>query len=126
MGWDGGGERGYWWSVRDHSWSENASRTDSAHKKTRIYKSRIRLERWRGSMPRLGSQVMSGRGIKPLSHQRLKFQPDVGRLCVLRGGDPMKFADIAAALPTNAVTSFDGLPFPKIASGKVREIFDLG
>src|SRR5688572_3010338 len=73
----------------------------------------------RSFMPRRVSQLMSGRGIKPLpppSQQRLKFQPDVGRLCVLRGGDPMKFADIAAALPTNAVTSFDGLPFPKIAS----------
>jgi phosphoribosylaminoimidazole-succinocarboxamide synthase len=38
----------------------------------------------------------------------------------------MKFAEIAAALPETAVTSFDGLPFPKVASGKVREIFDLG
>jgi phosphoribosylaminoimidazole-succinocarboxamide synthase len=38
----------------------------------------------------------------------------------------MKFAEIASALPETAVTSFDGLPFPKIASGKVREIFDLG
>jgi phosphoribosylaminoimidazole-succinocarboxamide synthase len=38
----------------------------------------------------------------------------------------MTYADIAAALPAQAVTSIDGLPFPKIASGKVREIFDLG
>ncbi len=38
----------------------------------------------------------------------------------------MKFAEIAAALPKTAVTSIDGLPFPRIASGKVREIFDLG
>jgi phosphoribosylaminoimidazole-succinocarboxamide synthase len=38
----------------------------------------------------------------------------------------MTYADIAAALPAKAVTSLDGLPFPKIASGKVREIFDLG
>ena len=38
----------------------------------------------------------------------------------------MRFADIAAALPSSAVTQFDDLPFPKIASGKVREIFDLG
>ena len=38
----------------------------------------------------------------------------------------MTFDAIAAALPKTAVTSFDGLPFPKIASGKVREIFDLG
>lgn len=38
----------------------------------------------------------------------------------------MTFAAIAAALPAQAVTSIDGLPFPRIASGKVREIFDLG
>jgi phosphoribosylaminoimidazole-succinocarboxamide synthase len=38
----------------------------------------------------------------------------------------MNFAAVAAALPTHAVTSLDGLPFPRIASGKVREIFDLG
>lgn len=38
----------------------------------------------------------------------------------------MKFADIAAALPKQAVTSIAQLPFPKIASGKVREIYDLG
>jgi phosphoribosylaminoimidazole-succinocarboxamide synthase len=38
----------------------------------------------------------------------------------------MTFAEIAASLPYNAVTVIDGLPYPKIASGKVREIFDLG
>src|SRR5476649_2743078 len=38
----------------------------------------------------------------------------------------MTFAEIAAALPKTAVTSIDGLPCPRIASGKVREIFDLG
>ena len=38
----------------------------------------------------------------------------------------MAFSAIAAALPTTAVTSIDGLPYPRIASGKVREIFDLG
>jgi phosphoribosylaminoimidazole-succinocarboxamide synthase len=38
----------------------------------------------------------------------------------------MTFDDIAAALPVNARTSIDGLPFPRLASGKVREIFDLG
>jgi phosphoribosylaminoimidazole-succinocarboxamide synthase len=38
----------------------------------------------------------------------------------------MTFAEISAALPTQAVTRIDGLPFPRIASGKVREIFDLG
>jgi len=37
----------------------------------------------------------------------------------------MTFAEIAAALPSSAVTTID-LPFPRIASGKVREIFDLG
>jgi phosphoribosylaminoimidazole-succinocarboxamide synthase len=38
----------------------------------------------------------------------------------------MNFAAIAASLPPTAVTSIDGLPYPRIASGKVREIFDLG
>jgi phosphoribosylaminoimidazole-succinocarboxamide synthase len=38
----------------------------------------------------------------------------------------MTFAEISAALPPRAVTHVDSLPFPKIASGKVREIFDLG
>jgi phosphoribosylaminoimidazole-succinocarboxamide synthase len=38
----------------------------------------------------------------------------------------MTSAQIAAALPARAVTSIDNLPFPRIASGKVREIFDLG
>jgi phosphoribosylaminoimidazole-succinocarboxamide synthase len=39
---------------------------------------------------------------------------------------PMTYSEIAAALPTTAATSIDQLPFPRIASGKVREIFDLG
>ncbi len=40
----------------------------------------------------------------------------------------MTFSAIAAALPRSAVVSSDHLrlPFPKIASGKVRDIFDLG
>ena len=38
----------------------------------------------------------------------------------------MTFAEIAPAIPSAAVTEIDGLPFPKLASGKVREIFDLG
>ncbi len=38
----------------------------------------------------------------------------------------LTYAEIAAALPAQARTSIDGLPFPRIASGKVREIFDLG
>ena len=38
----------------------------------------------------------------------------------------MTFSEIAAALPKTAVTSVDNVPFPRIASGKVREIFDLG
>jgi phosphoribosylaminoimidazole-succinocarboxamide synthase len=38
----------------------------------------------------------------------------------------MTSAEISSALPKSAVTSIDGLPFPRIASGKVREIFDLG
>ena len=38
----------------------------------------------------------------------------------------MTFAEIADALPSQGVTSIEGLPYPKTASGKVREIFDLG
>lgn len=38
----------------------------------------------------------------------------------------MTFAAIAAALPAQAVTTIEGLSFSRIASGKVREIFDLG
>ncbi len=38
----------------------------------------------------------------------------------------MTYAEIAAALPKTAVTAIDGLPCPRLASGKVREIFDLG
>ena len=38
----------------------------------------------------------------------------------------MNFAAIAASLPKTAVISIDGLSQPRIASGKVREIFDLG
>jgi phosphoribosylaminoimidazole-succinocarboxamide synthase len=37
----------------------------------------------------------------------------------------MTFAEIEAALPGEAVTSID-VPFPRLGSGKVREIFDLG
>ncbi|HEY1792159.1 MAG TPA: phosphoribosylaminoimidazolesuccinocarboxamide synthase [Opitutaceae bacterium] len=37
----------------------------------------------------------------------------------------MTFREIEAGLPASAVTSVDA-PFPRIASGKVREIFDLG
>jgi phosphoribosylaminoimidazole-succinocarboxamide synthase len=37
----------------------------------------------------------------------------------------MTFPDIESALPAEAVTSVD-TPFPKVGSGKVREIFDLG
>ncbi len=39
---------------------------------------------------------------------------------------PMTADQIATALPARAVTSIEGLPFPKIASGKVRELFDCG
>jgi phosphoribosylaminoimidazole-succinocarboxamide synthase len=37
----------------------------------------------------------------------------------------MTFAEIESQLPVHAVTSID-TPFPRLASGKVREIFDLG
>ena len=39
---------------------------------------------------------------------------------------PMTADQIASALPARAVTSIEGLPYPKIASGKVRELFDCG
>jgi phosphoribosylaminoimidazole-succinocarboxamide synthase len=38
----------------------------------------------------------------------------------------MTYSEIASALPQQAVTSLESLPFPHVASGKVREIFDLG
>jgi phosphoribosylaminoimidazole-succinocarboxamide synthase len=47
-------------------------------------------------------------------------------LCVETESQPMTYAEIASSLPAQAVTSIEGLPYPKIASGKVRDIFDLG
>jgi phosphoribosylaminoimidazole-succinocarboxamide synthase len=38
----------------------------------------------------------------------------------------MTFAEIAASLPSTAVTQINDLPYPRIGSGKVRELFDLG
>jgi phosphoribosylaminoimidazole-succinocarboxamide synthase len=38
----------------------------------------------------------------------------------------LSYPEIASSLPAEAVTAVDGLPRRKIASGKVREIFDLG
>jgi phosphoribosylaminoimidazole-succinocarboxamide synthase len=38
----------------------------------------------------------------------------------------MNFPQIRAQLPETALMTVSGLPFPKIATGKVREIFDLG
>lgn len=38
----------------------------------------------------------------------------------------MNASEIAEALPQQAVLTIEGLPFPHLASGKVREIFDLG
>lgn len=38
----------------------------------------------------------------------------------------MTFEEIVARLPRSAVTRIPDLPFPRIGSGKVREIFDLG
>ena len=38
----------------------------------------------------------------------------------------MNYAEIAAALSPTAVTHIDGRPLTKLASGKVREIFDAG
>ena len=38
----------------------------------------------------------------------------------------MRPDEILASMPKDAVVSIDGLPYPKVASGKVREIFDAG
>ena len=38
----------------------------------------------------------------------------------------LPYSEIASAMPESAVIAIDGLRFPRIASGKVREIFDLG
>jgi phosphoribosylaminoimidazole-succinocarboxamide synthase len=38
----------------------------------------------------------------------------------------MTFAEIQSALPTRAVTAIPGLAYPRLGSGKVRELFDLG
>ncbi len=38
----------------------------------------------------------------------------------------MNFQQIVSALPKEAVQTVGGLSFPKVGSGKVREIFDLG
>src|SRR5688572_16453474 len=38
----------------------------------------------------------------------------------------MTFQEILDRLPLEAVTKIPDLPFPRIGSGKVREIFDLG
>ena len=38
----------------------------------------------------------------------------------------MTSIEIARALPAHARTSVEGVPYPRIASGKVRDIFDLG
>lgn len=38
----------------------------------------------------------------------------------------LTFQEIAARLPRDPLTHIDGLPYPRIGSGKVREIFDLG
>ncbi len=55
----------------------------------------------------------------------MNFFRDLSR-AALHNIQAMTFTEIAAALPRSAVTSVDQLPFPRIASGKVREIFDLG
>ncbi|MDP2136801.1 MAG: phosphoribosylaminoimidazolesuccinocarboxamide synthase [Candidatus Didemnitutus sp.] len=50
----------------------------------------------------------------------MSFGPNWAEMTVMR------FAELVAALPQHAVTSFGDLPFTKVGSGKVREIFDLG
>jgi phosphoribosylaminoimidazole-succinocarboxamide synthase len=38
----------------------------------------------------------------------------------------MQYSAIASSLPKTAVTTIDSVSYPRLASGKVREIFDLG
>lgn len=38
----------------------------------------------------------------------------------------MRFQEIVERLPSEPLMSVEGLPYPKVATGKVREIFDLG
>lgn len=38
----------------------------------------------------------------------------------------LSFPEILAALPAHPLMTVTGLPFPKVASGKVREVFDVG
>jgi phosphoribosylaminoimidazole-succinocarboxamide synthase len=39
---------------------------------------------------------------------------------------PWSYAQITASLPPAALTRIEGLPWPKIGSGKVRELYDAG
>lgn len=55
--------------------------------------------------------------------RRFRLAWAAGLASILR---PMTADQIATALPARAVTSIEGLPFPRIASGKVRELFDCG
>jgi phosphoribosylaminoimidazole-succinocarboxamide synthase len=54
------------------------------------------------------------------------FAGNVARVSLQKAPPTMTFAEIASALPKTAVTAIDNVPFPRVASGKVREIFDLG
>ncbi len=75
-----------------------------------------------GGMPSRATYLVGGceQGFSGMVARRLTTLRGMGRLM------GMDTASVIASLPKNAVTSIDGLPYPRIASGKVREIFDLG
>jgi phosphoribosylaminoimidazole-succinocarboxamide synthase len=55
-------------------------------------------------------------------------QVNIDKFVLIRKAFPMAWStsQIKAALPSTALTRVDGLPWPKIGSGKVRELFDVG
>lgn len=79
----------------------------------------------------MGTNRGAGHATVRLTLRKAKFRPQparnfVSHLILFRDtSTSMTSAEIAAALPSTAVTAID-LPFPRVASGKVREIFDLG
>jgi len=73
---------------------------------------------------RPGFTTQAGQNRASADGRRILFATSARSVC--KKINRMTFSEIAAALPKTAVTTLDGLPFPRIASGKVREILDLG
>jgi phosphoribosylaminoimidazole-succinocarboxamide synthase len=95
-----------------------------------ITRKKFTFARLHPCIPRHETQQNQARRFHPLLARRTETsrRPDktLTPLAFVRLPRRMTSAAIAAALPKTAVTKIDGLPFPRIASGKVREIFDLG